>query len=395
VTSTLEPSGAAPAPDGQAGTSGAAGSPGSGGPNGGPPGPGSTRPTGSVRPTGSDGSTNSTGAPHATGFTGSPGPAGAAVPDTATGSGPAVLAGVDIGGTTTQVVLCSTGLDVLDRVELPTPAAEGGRAMIGTVLDGLRLLLGRHPARLAGVGVGAAGVVDAGTGRILVASDSFTDWAGFAVTATLEASLGVPAFLDNDVNAFLRGEVAKGAVAGERHVLGMTLGTGVGGALWMDGALHDGPHGAAGEIGHIPGFGDIPCTCGGRGHLETLAAGRSLAARYAERTGRSTDARGVAQAAQDGDPEALAVFTAAGAGIARALLITAGLVDVTTVVIGGGVSRAWSLLEPAVQAALAAEPPVSGQPIRLVPSLLGSDAVAVGAASRARSALTAATAGLG
>jgi len=303
----------------------------------------------------------------------------------------AVLAGVDIGGTTTQVVLCSTALDVLDRVERPTPAAEGGRAMIETVLDGLRRLLGRTPARLAGVGVGAAGVVDADAGRILVASDSFTDWAGCDVTDALEASLGVPAFLDNDVNAFLRGEVAKGAVAGERNVLGMTLGTGVGGALWMDGALFGGPHGAAGEIGHIPGFGDIPCSCGGRGHLETLAAGRSLAARYAERTGRHTDARGVALAAGEGDADALAVLTAAGAGIARALLITAGLVDVTTVVIGGGVSRAWPLLEPAVRAALAAEPPVSGQPIRLVRSLLGSDAVAVGAASRARGALAAAT----
>jgi glucokinase len=302
-----------------------------------------------------------------------------------------VFAGVDIGGTTTQVVLCSADLSVRDRVELPTPAAEGGRAMIGTVLEGLRRLLDRAPAaRLAGVGVGAAGVVDAEAGRILVASDSFTGWAGFAVTDALEEALDVPAFLDNDVNAFLRGEVARGAVAGEPYALGMTLGTGVGGALWVKGALLDGPNGAAGEIGHIPGFGDIRCSCGGRGHLETLASGRSLAARYAERTGRRTDARGVALAAQRGDADALAVLTAAGAAIARAILITAGLLDVTTAVVGGGVSRAWPLLEPAVRAALAAEPPVSGRAIRLVPALLGSDAVAVGAASRARSELGAA-----
>ncbi len=143
----------------------------------------------------------------------------------------------------------------------------------------------RH-ARLLGVGVGAAGVVDARAGRILVASDSFRDWAGFAVTAAFEeAGSRVPAFLDNDVNAFLRGEAAAGAVAGEAHVLGMTLGTGVGGALWLDGALYDGPHGAAGEIGHVPGFGDLPCTCGGRGHLETLASGRAIAARYGDGPG--------------------------------------------------------------------------------------------------------------
>jgi glucokinase len=301
-----------------------------------------------------------------------------------------VIAGVDIGGTTTQVVLCTDGLEVLDRVEAPTPAADGGHAMVGVVLDALRALLGRVPARLLGVGVGAAGVVDARTGRVLVASDSFTGWAGFAVTATIEAALGVPAFLDNDVNAFLRGEVSKGAVEGESHALGMTLGTGVGGALWMAGALLDGPHGAAGEIGHVPGFGDIPCSCGGRGHLETLASGRSIGARYAERTGRHTSAHGVAAAAGRGDRDALAVFGAAGAAIARAILITAGVVDVTTVVIGGGVSRAWPLLEPPILGALAAEPPVSGQPIRLMRARLGGDAVALGAASRARTELGAA-----
>lgn len=174
---------------------------------------------------------------------------------------PEVYAGVDIGGTTTQVVLCT-----------PTsPWSTASRCS-------------RRPR--------AAGVVDTRTGRILVASDSFTGWAGFPVTATIEQALGIPAFPDNDVNAFLRGEVSKGAAAGEPYVLGMTLGTGVGGALWMNGALVDGPHGAAGEMGHIPGFGELPCTCGGRGHLETLASGRSITARCAERTGRILTARG-------------------------------------------------------------------------------------------------------
>lgn len=304
---------------------------------------------------------------------------------------PEVYAGVDIGGTTTQVVLCAADLTVVDSVEVPTPAAEGGRAMVGAALAALDLLRERVPSRLLGVGVGAAGVVDSRAGRVLVASDSFRSWAGFPVTARVEEALGVPAFLDNDVNAFLRGEVAKGAVAGEPAALGMTLGTGVGGALWLDGALFEGAHGAAGEIGHLPGFGDLPCTCGGRGHLETLASGRSLAARYGERTGRSLTARGIAEAAVDGDPDALVVYEAAGAGVARAILITAGLVDLTTFVIGGGVSRAWDLLEPSIAAALAAEPPVSGQPLRVVRARLGSRAVAIGAASRARTELGAVT----
>jgi glucokinase len=295
-----------------------------------------------------------------------------------------VLAGVDIGGTTTQVALLSGDLTVVERLEVPTPAAAGGGAMAGAALAAVRRLLDRTGARLLGVGVGAAGVVDARGGRILVASDSFRDWAGFAVTSAFEEALGVPAFLDNDVNAFLRGEATAGAVAGEPHVLGMTLGTGVGGALWLDGALYDGPHGAAGEIGHVPGFGDLPCTCGGRGHLETLASGRAIAARYAERTGRALSARESAEAA---DPDALAVYEEAGTAVARALLVTAGLLDVTTVVIGEGVSRAWALLAPPILRALSAEPPVSGHPVRVVPALLGADAVAVGAAARVRAEL--------
>ncbi|MEU3984242.1 ROK family protein [Streptomyces sp. NPDC026672] len=300
---------------------------------------------------------------------------------------PEALAGIDIGGTTTQALLCTPDLDVVDRAEVPTPAAEGGAAMVAAALTALRGLLDRTPATLLGVGVGAAGVVDARAGRVLVASDSFRDWAGFPVTATVGRALGVPAFLDNDVNAFLRGEVARGAAVGADHVLGMTLGTGVGGALWLDGRLYDGPHGAAGEIGHVPGFGDLPCTCGGRGHLETLASGRALTARYAERTGRRLTAREIAGCAGRGDADALAVYDAAGAAVARALLLTAGLLDVTDFVIGGGVSGAWALLEPALHKALADEPPVSGRPLRALPSRLGGDAVALGAASQARRAV--------
>lgn len=210
------------------------------------------------------------------------------------------------------------------------------------------------------------------------------------MTDFVEDALGVPAFLDNDVNAFLLGEVSGGAVRDEPDVLGITLGTGVGGALWSGGALFTGPHGAAGEIGHIPGFGDLLCSCGGRGHLETLASGRSIGARYADRAGRLLTAREVARAARDHrDEDALAVYKAAGAGIARAIVMTAGVVDITTVVIGGGVSRAWPLLGPLVLAALAADPPVSGHPVRLVRAALGSDAVPVGAAARARRELTA------
>ncbi|GGK99470.1 sugar kinase [Curtobacterium luteum] len=295
-----------------------------------------------------------------------------------------VLAGIDVGGTNTKVLLTTPDLEVVDRVDLPTPAHAGGAAIVATGVRAVTDLLDRHRASLSGVGVGAAGVVDAATGTVLVTGNSFTGWAGYGVTAAVTGALGVPATLDNDVNAFLLGEVATGAVAGEPDVLGMTLGTGVGGALVLGGSLFAGPRGAAGEIGHVPGFGDAVCTCGQVGHLETLAGARGIADRYEERSGRRRSVREVAEAARTGDADAAEVFARAGWGLARAALLTAGVLDVTTVVIGGGIARSWDLLEPAITAAIEAEPPVSGAPIRLALSTLGSDAVALGAAAQVR-----------
>lgn len=295
-----------------------------------------------------------------------------------------VVAGVDVGGTNTKVLLATPDLEVLDRVDLPTPAHAGGAAIVTAAVGAVTGLLDRHRASLTGVGVGAAGVVDAVTGTVLVTGNSFTGWAGYGVTSAVREALGVPATLDNDVNAFLLGEVATGAVAGETDVLGMTLGTGVGGALVLGGTLFAGPRGAAGEIGHVPGFGDALCTCGQVGHLETIAGARGIADRYTERSGRRLSVQDVAGAARAGDVDARAVFERAGWGLARAALLTAGILDVTTVVVGGGIARSWDLLEPAAAAAIAAEPPVSGAPIRLAQSTLGSDAVALGAAAQVR-----------
>lgn len=294
-----------------------------------------------------------------------------------------VVAGIDIGGTTTNVLLCRPDLTVLGMAQVPTAAQLGGDVIIRDALAALEQLSATHRVRPNAVGVGAAGVVDPRSGHVLVASRSFAGWSGYHVTGAIMDALGVPAYLDNDVNAFLRGEVFAGAVAGEDFVLGVTLGTGVGGALWMDGALMTGAHGAAGEIGHLPGFGERMCSCGERGHLETLASGWAIARRFGEISGRAATAKDVADAAHDGDSDAARVFTDAGRALGHAAVLTAGLIDVTTVVIGGGVSGAWEFLEPAIGETLAAEPVVSGHAIKVVKSVLGNQSVALGAAALA------------
>ena len=297
-----------------------------------------------------------------------------------------VHAGIDIGGTTTQVVLCDPFGIVVARASAATPARAGGDAMVQTASEIVHRLARSAHTTLVSIGVGAAGVVERRSGTILEASDSFVDWAGYPLGAKLAEIFHVPVIVENDVNAFLSGEVLCGGLRQERNALGITLGTGVGGALWIDGVLWPGPHDSAGEIGHIPGFGDEACTCGGQGHLETIASGTGIERFYTAQTGVLRSAREIAErTTYDGDAQE--TYRRAAHGIARGILITVGLVDVTTVVIGGGVSGAWTVLSPLLREALAAETSVNKTPIRVEPSLLGSDAVALGAAAIARSAM--------
>ncbi|WP_234407347.1 ROK family protein [Microterricola viridarii] len=250
---------------------------------------------------------------------------------------PVAVAGIDIGGTKISALIVDRAGTVLASGTVPAPAREGGTAMsraAALLVQGLEESLG---LRVIAAGVGAAGVIDAETGVIIAASESFTDWAGFALGDDLGERLGVGVAVDNDVNAFLLGETRYGAIAGSQNALGIMLGTGVGGALALGGDVFLGGRGAAGEIGHTPGYSDIVCTCGQVGHLETLASGRSIAARYSERAGVDvTDAAVlVAERARAGEADAVATFDAAGHAIALAIATAVNLVDVQDVVIGG------------------------------------------------------------
>ena len=291
--------------------------------------------------------------------------------------------GLDIGGTGLHVVVRRADGAVCARAQAPTPAREGGAAVLSAATDLVEGVVRSTGGHLRALGVGAAGVVEQGSGLVLAASDSFVDWVGVAIADELSGRLGAPVVVDNDANAFLAGEASAGAVAGLRDVAGITLGTGVGGALLLGGALHLGAGGAAGEIGHTPGFGDEPCTCGQRGHLESLAGGRAVARRYAARTGRTLPPSAIAEAARGGDQAAAAVWEDAGQALGHAGVVLTTLLDVAAVVVGGGLAGAWDLLEPAAARRVAASPPVSGRRVDLRRSALGADAVAVGAASLA------------
>lgn len=295
-----------------------------------------------------------------------------------------VFAGIDIGGTKIAVVLVDAAGEILARGSAVAPAREGGEAMAATAADLTYTLLSERGNSLSAAGVGAAGVFDYETGVVTAASSTFVDWVGFPLRTRLEELLGVPVAIENDVNAFLLGEVAFDAAA-ESDAFGVMLGTGVGGAVILDGALRRGARGGAGEIGHTPGYSTLTCTCQQTGHLETLASGTSIGLRYAERTGRQgLTAKAVADLARDGDADAAAVFAAAGHAVALACASMSTLLDVAQVIVGGGVSHAWDLLSPAMEETMRTAAPITGTPLRIERAKRGGDAVALGAAASAQ-----------
>ncbi len=299
-----------------------------------------------------------------------------------------VVAGIDLGGTKTTAVLCRRDGSIAAQATIATPALEGGTAMSAAAATLVAELEAASGLRAAAAGVGAAGVIDQKAGVVKAASASFKDWAGFPLADDLSRRLGVGVVIDNDVNAFLRGEMAYGALAGMSNAIGIMLGTGVGGALALDGSVFAGPRGAAGEIGHTPGFGHLPCSCGQIGHLETLASGRSIALRYLDLSGTpASGAAEVAQLARTGNVHALAAFEAAGTALGQAIATTATLLDVQDVVIGGGVRGAWDLLEPPLLRMLKNNMPVSGYRLIVHPGSLGGSSAVMGSAAAAWEAL--------
>ncbi|USR79446.1 ROK family protein [Arcanobacterium pinnipediorum] len=289
-----------------------------------------------------------------------------------------VRIGVDIGGTTMSVARVLDNGDIVGRIDIPSPARESGTRVVEEITG-----IVRHTWPTAqSVGIGAAGVIDA-EGTILAASDSFNGWAGFALGHEIRQALGIPVGVENDVNAFLLGETYAGVLSGVDSCLGLMLGTGVGGAIMLDGHILHGQHGAAAEIGHMPGFGDLPCTCGGRGHIETTSSGRAIATRYASATGKPTaHARHVSQAARAGDAIAVDILRDAGRYAGLAIIQTATMLDLTAVVIGGGVTRDWDYLMEGITEMVTKHPLISGGTLEIHRSLLGADAVLIGAARK-------------
>lgn len=309
--------------------------------------------------------------------------------------------GVDIGGTKVAAGVVDPDGKVIDELRAETPNKQRSAQVVEDVIADLVLSLGdRHEVHA--VGIAAAGFVDESRASVVFAPH--LAWRNEPLRDALRRRLGVPIVVENDANAAAWAEWRFGAGQGQRQLLCVTLGTGIGGALLLHGHLQRGEYGMAGEFGHmlvVPG--GHRCECGNRGCWEQYASGNALvrearelakadspvAQRLLERvSGDLSQINGavISDAAKDGDPAAIELFEEIGNWLGLGIANLAAALDPGIVVIGGGVADAGEvLLGPAREAFRRQLTGRNFRPeARIVRAELGNLAGLVGAADLAR-----------
>lgn len=290
-----------------------------------------------------------------------------------------LLAGIDVGGTNLRIgVVEGTRLVSVERFNADfahlcqSHAPEAAWQRIVTILgDAVERVLQVFPD-IASVGIGFPGFIDTVSGSILQ-SPNLPGLRNVDLAADLAVRFGRPIVVENDAVAAAYGEYR---LLGNMHSLAyIGLGTGVGGGLVYADRPYAGQHGAAMEVGHvIVEHGDRarPCGCGNRGCLEQYASASGVVLSYRLATGVTLDAARIAELARTGDSQAMAAFELAGACLARVAAHLAKILDIGQIVIGGGLSNAWDLMQEAFERQLQSD---------LIPALWANTHVRVSTSS--------------
>lgn len=314
----------------------------------------------------------------------------------ATSSNQQHYVGVELCATTARVALVSADARVVARRE----AAFAAEELVAQVVRLVSELRDAAPSGVAGVGVGVPGLVNPQTGRVVISSD-LPSAVRTDLRAELSKATSLPVVLDNDANAGAMGEYAAGAGRGSRNMFYVTIGTGIGGAIIIEGKLWRGASGFAGEFGHITIDPEgIECVCGNIGCLETVASAPNIVRRTHERLMRDSTsslsrlglnknftAADIAHEAREGDDFAALMMQRTGRYIGTAIAAVINLFNTERVVLGGGVMEAGELiLEPIIREARRRSFQPNFESTQIVAATLGPDAVPTGAALLARDA---------
>lgn len=310
--------------------------------------------------------------------------------------------GVDVGGTNLRAGV----VDEAGRVVLRSRASTGERRSAGEVVDRIAALVGelsdKFDSKILAVGCGVPGIVDADAG-VVHRSPNFPEWTEVPVRGEISARLALPIVIDNDANMHALGEALCGAGRGHRSMIMLTLGSGIGGGIFLDGRIFRGDDGFAGEVGHIVVEPEgLPCGCGGRGCWELYAASRAfkvLAERLSAEERRallSSSGVGIealspeimAELAAKGEPIALAMWESYGRALGLGIASLLNALGVETFVIGGGISNSYELfVDAARRSALEHTYAWHSKHLNLKRAALGDDGGITGAALSALASL--------
>lgn len=300
--------------------------------------------------------------------------------------------GVDLGGTNLRTALIARDGVILEKHKEPSRVSDGHGMVLQRLIESIRRqrdFCARNGHDLAAIGVGAPGVINIAQG-IVVTSPNFPDWNDLPLKDELERELRVPVFIENDANAAALGEQWRGAGKGIGSMILLTLGTGVGGGIVLEGSIWHGADGMAGEIGHMTILPEgRTCGCGNTGCLEMYASARGIIQNFRDALTRdrkpsplSLTSQTVFEAAQRGDAAAARAMQEMGRFLGIGIANLVNIFNPEMVVIGGGVREAWPLFIEVTRAEVRKRAfAVPARRVRIVPSELGDDAGMVGAAA--------------
>lgn len=293
-----------------------------------------------------------------------------------------MILAIDIGGTAVKLGLADQKGNLFHKASADV-AFDGYRTPIfTTVVRSARQMLKDHHIRPEGIAVSATGQVDTESGTIIGTNGKIANYEGLNLKAGMEETFGVETWALNDANAAILGECFTGRARGMKNVIMITLGTGVGGGVVVDGKILSGRRGIAGEMGHFPLYADgVPCSCGLRGCYESYASVTALIERGRKRSGLDgLDGREIFRRAEAGDTMFLSVLDEWISDIASGISGLVHIFNPEMVLVGGGVSSQEELLiRPLREKVFAQTMPRFREGLQLEKATLGNDAGLVGA----------------
>lgn len=256
------------------------------------------------------------------------------------------IAGIDIGGTNCRIGIFSLDGNIQKSWRFSSKSFQQCENIVSTITSELNRF--EEFKEIVAIGIGVPGLIT--SDGIVTTSPNFPEWNNLHLRETLIKALGIPVFIENDANLFAIGEHYFGVAKDINNFILLTLGTGIGGGLFLNGNIYRGSKGMAGEIGHIVLHPSGPvCGCGKKGCLEAYSSGIAIKKQFAQATALELEPKEIYELAKKGDKAALKIFDKAayhlGVGIASIVNIT----DVSLIVLAGGISQAFGIMQSQIR----------------------------------------------